>query len=95
MAYIFKILVVEWIILASDFQAVILDKWWEILSVLRLLRFREENQRGESVGTSFLAILMAGRECFRAPTVIRTFSQLAAQQGCTLMMSSGKRIIFY
>lgn len=69
----------EWIIFASDFQAVILDGWWEILRVLRLLRFREENQKGESVGTHFVAILMAGRERFQAPAVIRTVSQLAAQ----------------
>lgn len=85
----------EWIIFASDFQAVILDGWWEILRVLGLLGFREENQKGELVGTSFLAILMAGRQHFQAPAVTRTVSQLAAQQGCTLMTSSGKRIIFY
>lgn len=54
----------EWIIFASDFQAVILDRWWEILRVLKLLRFGEENQKGESVGASFLAILIAGRERF-------------------------------
>lgn len=68
-----KILAVEWIIFSSEFQAVILDKWWEILRVLRRLRFREENQKGESVGASFLAILMAGRECFQVP---------ANYQGC-------------
>lgn len=64
------------------------------MRVLRLLTFREENQKGESVGTSFSAILMAGREHFQAPTVIRTVSQLAGQQGGTLITSSGKRIIF-
>lgn len=41
-ACIFKTLAVEWIIFASAFQAVILDRWWEILSFLRQLRFREE-----------------------------------------------------
>lgn len=72
---------------ASAFQAVILDRWWEILSFLRLLRFREENQKGEGVGTSFLACLLEVREPFPPLPVIRTISQVVAQQSCILATS--------
>lgn len=55
-----QILTEEWIIFVSTFPAVILDKWWEILSFLKLLRFREESQKGERVGASFLVCLLEG-----------------------------------
>lgn len=88
-------LAVEWIIFASAFQAVILDRWWEILSFLRLLRFREENQKGESVGTSFPTCIFERREPFPLLPVIGTLSQLVAQQRCILVTRNGKRVIFY
>lgn len=59
-ACIFKSLAAEWIIFVSTFQAVILDKWWEILSSLKPLGFREECQKGERVGASFLVCLLEG-----------------------------------
>lgn len=94
-ACIFKILAVEWIIFAPAFQAVILDRWWEILRFLRLLRLREENEKGESVGASFLACVLERREPFPPQPVTRTVSQLVAQPRCILATSNCKRVIFY
>lgn len=62
---------------------------------LRLLRFREENEKGEGVGTSFLVHLVEGREPFLSLPFISTVSQLAARQRRILATSNGKRIIFY
>lgn len=97
-ACIFKTLAVEWIIFVSAFQAVILGRWWEILSLLKPLRFREESQKGERVGASFLVCLLEGREPFPLLPIIRTVSQLVAQQRWILTASNlthhGKSILF-